>query len=287
MLRPFFCGRLARVKQVTAIPAILVRNGCGGYPMLNVLTLACVFLTPQGEAEQWLKKMAAVFEKAPVSMDFEGTIDANMMGMQMSMNMSGSMVYKDSSHYRSNIEVATKMPDAAQQQGAPSAMDISILSVFDGQMMWVETHMKTMGMRTVTKMSPEAMAKMSEQSGVAGVGFGQGSMDPSKMIEMMNEMAEVTVTSVTDDQVVLAAVLTEVGKSKLGAAAEMFSSMTITLDKQHVFPMEFQAFSGDATVASFKYDNLEYLETVADELFRYEPPEGVMVQDMDAMLGGK
>ncbi len=253
--------------------------------MLDCLLLSLMVFIPGDDADKWLQKMADVYKKAPLSMDIEAKMNINQMGMQMAMDMTGTMTYKDETHQHTTMAVQMKMPESSAQQGMPSSMDMAIKTVFDGEIMWIETNMISMGMKQVMKMSKETMETMAEKQGLQGMSFTSGGLDPSKMIETMKSMMEIQVAGQADGKVTLEAELTEETKATMGDSGLDIGKFTIVMDEANVFPMQIQVMSGDAPMMDMTYSNVKFLETVEDALFEYEPPEGVMVQDMDTMLG--
>ncbi|MCB1041472.1 MAG: hypothetical protein KDC35_00930 [Acidobacteria bacterium] len=253
--------------------------------MLQLAIVVFGFWSPGGDVDKWLEKLADVYRKAPLTLDLNADMSVNQMGMQMDMTMSGTMSLKDQTHHRTSMSVSMRMPENAQQQGMPSSMDMAIVTVFDGTTMWVETDIPAMGMKQVMKMGLDQIDEVAKSQGFGNMGISGGSLDPGKMVEMMTEMLDLQVASVADGKVTLSGELKEEAKQKMAQTGMNMGLFTIVMDEENIFPMTFGMAIDEKPFISIAYTNAKFMDTLDENLFKYEPPPGVPVQDMGAMMG--
>ncbi|CAM2068933.1 hypothetical protein SCOR_26430 [Sulfidibacter corallicola] len=252
--------------------------------LLTVSTISSAWGGSDPEAAKWMKKMVAVYQKAPLSMNMSAKMEMSQQGMSMKMDMNGDIIYKDAKHQ--HMDIKTKM-----EMGQGQAMDMSMLYIMDGTTFWMEMQMPPSmgGMKQVMKMSIDQMEKMAEKQGMGGMGMSPGAMDPAKIMENMEKMMDLKYEGTKDGKVTLSAEMTPEASKKMGIPTNMGQKMKITLDEKNIFPSEIAFLAegeGAAPMMVMSFQNLKFLKSVDDAKFTYTPPEGVMVQDLGKMLEG-
>jgi outer membrane lipoprotein-sorting protein len=203
------------------------------------------------------------------------------MGQTGGVDMEGSLTRADEKHMRMAMKL--KMDMGGMQ------MNMDMLSVSDGELMWMDVTSPMAGGRQVMKVP---LDKVSELTNVApGMGFGSssGSVDPVSQIHEMSRMFDLQVEGVAGGRVTLSAEMNEETRAKLnqaGADAGEMRRFTLVLDEKTGFPLEMRA-GGEDPAMVMTFSNLEFLDRDAlpADTFTYTPPEGVPVMDLGAMMG--
>lgn len=224
------------------------------------------------DAEEWLKKLTGLYEKAPFSVDLEIAMGG---GTPMPIGgIKGKLIQGDKTHMKMTMET---LPTADGQ-----GMSMNIQVVADGETAWTEVDMG--GMRQVMKANIEQAAAMSQ--GMMG-GMGGGGMDPIAQLEAMAAMADFTVAGTEGGEVRLVGKLKEEAKAGMGQQAPPgLDTMTMVLDAETGFPRALLIGDEAQPMVSMKFANLKFLDSVEEGTFDYTPPEGVPVMDAAAMMGG-
>ena len=246
--------------------------------ILASLALIASFSSAGDDAEKWLEKVAAVYAKAPLTIDYRADMDINQMGMQMNSKMSGTITFKDKKHQRMELKVKMNM--------GGNDMDMTMTTVNDGKTMWVDSNMPMM--RQVSKMDLTEAEEMMKEAGLGNMAGGGMSM--GQLVESMKESMDVTVASIKDGKVTLNAVYKEMkvdpeSPMAPAVAQRQDTRMVMILDEKNIFPMEMQMFTPkDAEKAGMvmHMENLKYVKEadLPADVFSFTPPEGVQVIDM-------
>lgn len=229
------------------------------------------------EAAEWLRKVAGLYQKGPVTADFEMQLSPAPT-MPVSGQASGSLIQRDDRHTR--VEMTMEMGGGGGQGG----MKVSLLSVNDGTTLWNEIDMG-MG-KQVTKLALADAEKMAQQNPL-GIGMGSGGMDPVAQVAQLSKLLDFELADAAGDAVTLRARFTPEALKAMSGSATMpgFETVTLVLDKSHAFPRLIE-IGGEQPFITVRFDNVKFVS--ASELpagaFDYAPPEGVPVIDAAAML---
>lgn len=229
------------------------------------------------EAVEWIRKVAGVYEKGPLTADFAMEL-APAPTMPLAGKASGRLVQKDARHMR--MEMAFEMGGTEGQPG----MKLNVLSVNDGTTLWNEVDMG-MG-KQVTKLALADAEKMAQQSPF-GVSMAGSGIDPVAQVEQLAKILDFEVVDTSGGQVTLRAALTEESLKAFSGGATMpgFETVTLVLDTQTAFPVRL-TIGGAEPVITVRFDNLKFVpeSELPAGAFEYTPPEGVPVIDAAAMM---
>ena len=229
------------------------------------------------EAAEWLKKVAAIYERTPLTADLAMEMAAAPT-MPLSGTASGRLVVGDATHMR--MEMVFEMSGAEGQGG----MKLNILSVNDGTTMWNEVDMG-MG-KQVTKLARADADAMAQQSPF-GVNMGAGGMDPVSQVEQLGKLFDFEVVDAAGGEVTLRGELSEESRQTMGsqAAAAGFEAVTLVLDAKNGFPVRVM-IGGAEPVITVRFANLKFVpkSELPAGAFQYTPPEGAPVIDAAAMM---
>ena len=227
------------------------------------------------EARKWLETMVDIYDRAPLSADFQLTI-APTSGMPMSGTANGKLFLKDRKHQR--VEMTMTMGAG----GTGQSMEIEMLSVTDGQDTWTEMNMG-MG-KQVIKFSLEDAEKM---TAAGGMGLSMNAMDPVAQIEQLTRAMDVEFVSVKGGEVTLSAKMTEKARAAMGnAPLPADGVMTLVLDEKSGYPIR-MTYGGDQPMMKLETTRFDFIaeSELPPGAFSYTPPEGVPVVDAKQLMG--
>ncbi len=234
-------------------------------------------------AQPWLEKMIATFER-PFTGDYSAALDLSGIGQPMRGTLGGRITYGDRQHMRTTMAVRLTSGEAGAE--AAAAVETNILMVNDGEVTWTEIHMPAMGSRQVMKITPEDASRLAESQ--AGAGGNPTSMDPVTQLEAMTRVMDFELVEVAAGRVSLRGKLSEENRSQLGQLGALGTdSFLLVLDAETGFPVEIRV--GEPPAVEMSFDNLSQVDRddLPPGVFEYEPPEGVAVTDLGAMLGSQ
>ena len=182
--------------------------------------------------------------------------------------------------------------------GMESGMEMEILTVTDGEVIWMEMDLPPeAGGSQVMKLSLAEAREFAEHSSAGALGNlgagggmeGAGNMDPFAQIQQLTRFIDFEVKEVNPDQVILEGEMTEDLLSSLGPAPEgseaIASRMTLILERKRGFPSAIFMGDEENPLMAIQFNNYRLLEEVpTSESFAYEPEEGVFVVDLGPML---
>lgn len=225
------------------------------------------------DAGLWLQSMAKAQTEGPLR--FRYAMESAIGGQPGSVKMEGHVTQNGPKRIRAEMTMTMVMGD--------SKVETKSLQVVDGEKIWIEMRNPMMGGTQVMRMSIDQAGKMAG----GGMPMGAGS-DPLQQIEQMSKMFDLKVTEETQQTVTLRAEATKdtlAEMEKAGAAPEALQSLgsyVLVVDKATGFPREAR-FGGDPPAMVVRFSDFERLAEVDPATFRYTPPEGVTVIDMEAM----
>lgn len=270
---------------------------------LLVLLLALLAGLPaaaesSADARRWLDKVARIYDDGSFTVDYTATIDLGQVGQAIRGILGGKMTYGDRSHRRLEMAVTLSgLPGAAGEEQAP--MEIEMLSVSDGKVIWTELDLKELGGRQVMKIAQADVDKLPADQGVGGFAANPGGMDPVAQLELITRKLDFEVLSVTDGKVTLRGTLAAGERDSLGQLGALGAdSFLLVLAESNGYPIEMSATAGprqagesDAAagepVVRMRFENLRQVERadLPAGIFEYQPPDGVPVTDLATMLG--
>jgi len=248
---------------------------------------AAVWAGGDAEAEKWLEKLVGLYEKSPYSADLAVEMSVPMGGdMKMENSVSGVHYYSDAKHQRMDLKMDMNMPGQGQ-------MNMGMLLVFDGSMLWMKTSGAQVGGEMYMKMGLDAMEKMVEAGGQQAQQMANlSNMSPARMLENMKKYMEFTVKDASGDKVILEASMTaeaveSMGMNSLPGVSPENMSLTISMDKNDVLPLETTVFMNGGQIMKTTYSNYKKLsqdDVEKQGLFSFTPPEDAFVIDMEQMM---
>lgn len=260
-------------------------------PLFGLVSALLVIAAPaaksesSAEARQWLSKMMAVYDHGPFTMDYAASLDLSQMGQPIRGGFDGKITYGDRHHLRMEMRLElTGLPGADGESSSP--VQLEMLTVSDGEIMWTEIDMAEMG-RQVMKISVEQAEELaaSDSAGLAG---NPASMDPVAQLEALADTLDFEVAAVSDDRVTLRGRVPAGGAEGLGTLGTLgVETFYLVVDAETGFPVEMRA-GEPAPAIRMEFRNLRRLsrDALPPDVFVYRPPEGVAVTDLAAMLGG-
>ena len=177
-------------------------------------------------------------------------------------------------------------------------MQMEILTVTDGEMIWMEMDLPPeAGGTQVMKLSLAEAREFAENSSTGALGnlgagggmVGAGNMDPFAQIQQLTQLLDFEVKEVNPDQVILEGEMTEDFLSQLGTDLEgpevVVSRMTLILDRKRGSPYAIFLGGEENPFMAIRFSNYRFLEeSPTPESFAYEPEEGVLVMDLGPLL---
>lgn len=237
------------------------------------------------EAREWLNKMVAVYDQGPLTMDYTASLDLHQMGQPIRGDLDGKITYGDRRHTRMELRmVLTGLADGSEDEPAP--MELSMLTIADGEVIWTELDMESMG-RQVMKISIEDAAKLSSES-TGGFAGNPAGMDPVAQLQMLTEKVDFEVGEVSAGRVTLRGTVNPESREALGQLGALGAdTFVLVIDAETAFPIELRAGEPEPVIRmEFQNPKRVSREALPDGIFDYTPPEGVAVTDLAATLGG-
>lgn len=202
-------------------------------------------------------------------------------GQSVTMDGAGSIVQRGETH-------ALQSLDMSMNAGPMGTMNVKMSAVRNGDTVWIDVESPMMGGRQVTRASIATFDKMTAQA--SGPGDGLSSLDPMRQAEAFAELYDLVVASKDGDVVSLSGTLADASAfATLPPEIQgQLESITMTVDTSTGFLQALVIGAAEKPVIKFALENVEIVEADAlgDDLFAYEPPEGVEVIDADAAFGG-
>ena len=248
-------------------------------------TFASAHAAADEDAAKWMEKMFGLMADNAVQTDFAVIVDAEVQGQSLKADVKGELIHADTNHYVNSLEMQMVMPGMGTEP-----MTMTSRQVADGETMWAETHLASLGMTQIGKISlAELDAMMKEQSGLE-LGESALYMDPLSQLETILDAFDVSVIEISEGVVSLALAPTDETLKSMQTAESALDSLdvsgvlrlreedavpvsaTITLDANSQIEMSFENFS------------LLVREDIPEDTFVYTPPEGAQVVDMGPLM---
>jgi outer membrane lipoprotein-sorting protein len=251
--------------------------------ILTIMTLALLAVSSSAvaestpEAKEWLEKLASSYKERSFSVGYDASMQMTQMGQTTSMTMDGQMSQQDRKHLRMNLTMEIGLP------GAEGGLQIKVLSVADGELMWLEMENPMVGGRQVLKLPLDKLSELAKTNPMAA---SAANMDPVGQIEQLAEMFDFEVGEAAEKTVTLQAEMTEETLKKLAPQlppeeAAMYERFVLVLDKKSAFPIEVRV-GGEQPLLVMNFHDLEFHDSFEEGTFNYTPPEGVQVTDLGA-----
>ncbi len=259
-------------------PSSTIRSLLAAILILSLAVPAAAETSP--EAQKWIERLVAIYDQGPFKVDYEAELDMSALGQPLVGSLNGNIVQADRTHSR--IEVALDMPNpAGMPEGGTS---LSMLVVTDGETVWTEMENPAFGGRQVTKISLEDLKKVGDAKG--GNFVNPTSMDPVAQLENLTKAMDFEVVEQAAGKVTLRGTITEGAKAQLGMlAAPGVDGFIFVIDEKTGFPTQVRA-DGENPFVTMHFRNMKKVDkaSLAESLFKYEPPSDVPVMDLGPML---
>ncbi|GMW03675.1 MAG: hypothetical protein AMXMBFR84_48090 [Candidatus Hydrogenedentota bacterium] len=201
------------------------------------------------------------------------TVDTTMaLGpIAMTMKAAGTMEFKrfeESGRFRTDLTGTM----GASIPGMGEGMKMSMLSVYDGEFVYIEMGM--MGQKQVQKKKPDASDTAKADGG-------------KSLLNSLKKLGDVTL--LPDEQVDgKDAYVVEVkyNAEAIAKAKGQADRTRMYIDKNTGMQIKMEGFKGETRTMSMTYSNYDLKTEIPDERFTYTPPAGVRVIDADAAGAG-
>lgn len=228
------------------------------------------------EVKVWVDKLGKLVGKA-AEYDMTMVMDMEAQGQKMKMSSTGHILMLDETHMRATMKMNIEME-------IMPAMEMNLLTVMDGQTMWIESDNPMMG-KQIMKADVAVMKKLQAQGTSMSPG---GNMNQLAQIQDLftNFFQNFEVTE-ADGKVTITGDITEEIAERGDFAGMGLTRFRMVLDAKSGFPIETAMGDGkkDAMVIQLKNLKFPKKEEIAKDAFTYEPPEGSPVMDIGAMMG--
>ncbi len=244
---------------------------------------ATIFAQSTPEAVEWIDKLAAVYERVPFQFRYDADLTMSQMGQMMDVKAYGRST--QGGRGRARIETTMEMP--APGSDPNNTVSIDMLGVSDGAVFWVEApNPISSGKPQVIKISLAKMADLADENPMAR---NLSRMDPLKQIHEFTTLFDFKVAARDPQTVTLRADLT--GEA-LERAKQVFEGMDTSHLKQLElvlrtdtgFPDQIRIGGPTDTVMAVRFFDLEFLDSLGEDIFVYAPPDGAAVIDLGAMM---
>jgi outer membrane lipoprotein-sorting protein len=224
--------------------------------------------------------MADVYKGGPFTYGYDVHTSITDMGQTATVKMQGRSTQSDRSHFRVEVTMEMTMP------GVESPVEVRVLGVSDGEVMWIETDDPTSGSQVI-KMPLDKLEQIADANPWAR-NFTR--MDPVGQVEELARLFDFAVKDSTEESVTLRAEMTgeglEVAKEMFpGADPATFTEFVLVIDAVTGFPREMRV-GNDPPAMIMRFSDLERLSELDDALFVYTPPEGAAMTDLGALIEG-
>jgi hypothetical protein len=243
---------------------------------------ATIFAESTPEAIEWIDRLAAVYERAPFKFRYDADLTMSQMGQMMNVKVFGRST--QGGNGRARIETTMKMPGPGSDPD--SAASVEMLGVSDGTVFWVEAPNPMSGSVQVLKVSLAKMADLADENPLAR---NLSRMDPLKQIQELTTLFDFKVAGRDHQTVTLRANLTgdalEVAKEVFeGTDTSRLKQLELVLRIETGFPDQIRIGEPTDSVMSVRFFDLEFLESLDEDVFAYAPPEGAAVMDLGALM---
>ena len=247
-------------------------------------TFASAHATADEDAAKWMEKMFGLMADNAVQTDFAVIVDAEIQGQSLKADVKGELIHADTNHYVNSLEMQMVMPGMGTEP-----MTMTSRQVADGETMWAETHLASLGMTQIGKISlAELDAMMKEQSGLE-LGESALYMDPMSQLESIVEAFDVSVIEIAGGLVSLSLAPTAETMESLAAQMEGQSldiQGTLILREEDAVPVSATVRIDPKSQIEISFENFSLLvrDDIPKDTFLYTPPEGAQVVDMAPLL---
>jgi hypothetical protein len=230
------------------------------------------------EALQWLGRMADVYQGEPFTYTYDVQMQVTDLGRTASLSTKGRSTQSDRTHFR--IEATMEMT----APGAEAPLEINLLGVSDGEVVWVETDDPGGGSQVI-RMPLDKLEQIADTTPWAR-NFTQ--MDPVGQVEDLAQLFDFAVVENSQWAVTLRADMTgeglEVAKEVFpGIDPEALTELVLVIDVNTGFPKEMRVGS-NPPVMVMRFTRPERLSEASETLFVYTPPEGAALTDLGALI---
>jgi hypothetical protein len=259
---------------------LMSKTARAGFAALLLLTLAAP-LGAQADAADWLQKMQARTAEGHYKFRFKADMNVAEEGMQAKVLIDGSMNYATAVQFSTAFDVNMDM--------SGMAMTMKMKTIADGKNFWLEIDSPMMGGKQVMTGTTDQLKKLSQLGGADLRGLGGLGQDPIEQISGLADKFDLKVASREEGRVTLHAEISEEELAALGEFASLgvaLDHITLVLDEKEGLPLQLE-LGAEQPFVTIDFVDYEFfkVEDVRQADYAYQPPEGVPVNDIGAMLG--
>jgi outer membrane lipoprotein-sorting protein len=231
------------------------------------------------DALQWLGRMADVYSGGPFTLNYDVDMNLTDMGQTLPMKMHGRSTQSGRTHFRIETAIEMTMP------GAESSVQVEMLSISDGEVMWVQMNNPMGGGLQVLKMPLDKLEQIAATNPMAR-NFTR--MDPVAQVEELARLFDFEITDTSEGAVTLEATMAGEGLERAkeffsGLESAQLSRFVLVIDTETHFPREIRV-GGESPTMIMRFSDVERLSEMDADLFVYAVPEGATVLDLGALI---
>ncbi|MDJ0836538.1 MAG: hypothetical protein QNK37_08470 [Acidobacteriota bacterium] len=248
---------------------------------IGTVFLAMIALSPlpatDPEVAKLIEKALKTARVSPMMVDLTMTMGNNDKVNNMSMSLSGVMLYKDETHLRMDMSIDITMYN--------QTINSKMLMVADGKDYWVENKLMNQPVPQVLRADVQKIKELK-------AGMNMESFQPDSILEALKTQ-DIRITESKDGMVTLEGTATREFIEKLdpegkqgGGLSDMAGNkVRAVIHRENTFPLSITVFDGDAPFMTVTLANLRQPSAaeIAEKL-KYTPPKGVPVMDAGDML---
>jgi outer membrane lipoprotein-sorting protein len=242
--------------------------------LIAVTGLLCV-AAPTPEARRWIERVDEARERGGFEARFSVEMRMADGDRSVTVTVEGSTAQRDPEHVRTEARVRVTGVDEAE------GGELAVLVVGDGEHFWIEQDGGGESAPQVTRLSSDSPSSAVPRGPGAGFGGGPTGWDLLRQVSTIAGELDLRLVEERDDRVVLRGAGAEIPGVGRGP-----HDVELVLDPATAFPVELRIGSHEAPTMRIRFDEVRFPEALPDERFRYTPPEGVDVDDLDRADSG-
>lgn len=236
------------------------------------------------DAAKWMEKLFGLIADNAIQTEFTVVVAAEAEGQQINATVKGDLIHADPKHYVNALQMEMLMPAMGD-----TPMSMTSRQVADGETMWAETHIASLGMTQIGRISLAEMEELFAAQNGLEVGESALYMDPVSQLETLVEHFDIAVIEIADGLVTLSMAPTD--EAMKGLAEEMDGKDldiegTMILREEDAVPVSATVRLDANSRIDMSFENFSLLvrDDIPEETFTYTPPEGAEVVDMGPLL---
>jgi hypothetical protein len=230
------------------------------------------------DAQAWIEKMAERTDQGYYKVRINADMNVTNQGVRSVLKMNGSANFATPEMFRVTLDMSMEM--------GGSAMAVTMLSVADGKIFWVEMDSPMMGGKQIVKGAVGDLERVAQMTG--GVGMGGVGSNPVNEIKGIVERFDMRVLEKTDGRVVLYADVTpeqSAGLADLGPFAASMKYVRLEIDEKDAMPVKL-ILGGAEPIITMDFVEYEFFgpEAVQPSEYSYVPPAGYPINDLTGVV---